>query len=54
MMTTAALVEDADSTATTDCGETTSGLVNRAWALLGTTSIASSSGHNTGPPAENA
>ena len=43
-----------DSTATVDRGETTSGFVNRACALLGTTRMASSSGHSTGPPAEKA
>ncbi len=35
-------------------GETTSGRANRAWALIGTTSSASTSGHTTGPPAEKA
>ena len=32
----------------------TNGFVNNACALFGTTKIASNSGHNTGPPAENA
>ena len=35
-------------------GETTSGRANSACALIGTTSSASTSGHTTGPPAENA
>ena len=42
------------STMTIDVGPSTSGRANRAWALSGTTSSASSSGHSTGPPAENA
>lgn len=42
------------STASTESGEVTSGLANRAWALIGTMSSASTSGHTTGPPAENA
>jgi hypothetical protein len=45
---------DRDSTATSDRGLTTNGFVNNACALFGTTKIASNSGHNTGPPAENA
>ncbi|SLJ82996.1 Uncharacterised protein [Mycobacteroides abscessus subsp. abscessus] len=43
-----------DSTAMRDSGLVTSGRANRACALLGITSSASSSGHTTGPPAENA
>ncbi len=35
-------------------GEVTSGRENSACAFDGTTSIASTSGHTTGPPAENA
>ena len=46
--------DEADSTATCESGETTNGLVNNAWALFGTTKIASNDGHSTGPPAENA
>ncbi len=42
------------STASTDSGDVTSGLANRAWALIGTISSASTSGHTTGPPAEKA
>src|SRR5690242_20644587 len=37
-----------------DVGAVTSGLLNRACALIGTRSRASTSGHTTGPPAENA
>ncbi len=43
-----------DSTATVEYGDTTSGFVNSACALFGTTRIASSSGQSTGPPAEKA
>ena len=42
------------STASRDRGETTSGLAKRACALMGTIRRASTSGHTTGPPAENA
>ena len=42
------------SIASTDRGETTIGRENRAWALIGTMSNASTSGQTTGPPAENA
>ena len=42
------------SAASTDRGETTIGPANRACALIGTSSSASTSGHTTGPPAENA
>ena len=42
------------STASRERGPTTSGRANRAWAQIGTSSIASTSGHTTGPPAENA
>ena len=34
-------------------GAVTSGRANSAWALSGTSSSASTSGHTTGPPAEN-
>src|SRR5690349_3346675 len=37
-----------------DVGEVTSGRLNSACALIGTSSSASTSGHTTGPPAENA
>ena len=43
-----------DSTATVERGDTTIGRSKRAWALLGTTRMASNSGHRTGPPAEKA
>lgn len=42
------------STAIMEFGEMTRGRENRAWALRGTMSSASTSGHTTGPPAENA
>src|SRR5680860_1357588 len=42
------------STASVDVGATTSGRANSAWAEIGTISRASTSGHTTGPPAENA
>lgn len=42
------------STARTDFGDVTSGFANSACALIGTISSASTSGHTTGPPAENA
>src|SRR5690606_35957163 len=42
------------STAKTDPGPTTSGRAKSACAETGTRSIASTSGHTTGPPAENA
>src|SRR6202000_1486826 len=42
------------SMASTDRGETTIGRANSAGALIGTISRASTSGHTTGPPAENA
>ena len=35
-------------------GDTTRGRANSAWALSGTTSMADTSGHTTGPPPENA
>src|SRR5262249_48605874 len=41
-------------TASTDHGETTIGPANSAWALIGTSSSASTSGQTIGPPAENA
>ena len=37
-----------------DVGAVTSGRLNNACALIGTSSSASTSGHTTGPPAENA
>ncbi len=37
-----------------EVGAVTSGLLNRACALIGTSSSASTSGQTTGPPAENA
>ena len=37
------------STASRELGPTTSGRANSAWALMGTSSIASTSGHTTGP-----
>ena len=40
--------------ASRELGEMTSGPANRACALIGTSSIASTSGQTTGPPAENA
>ncbi len=40
--------------ATDDVGASTSGRANRAWALIGATSRASTPGHMTGPPTENA
>ncbi len=39
------------STASTEDGETTSGRANSAWALIGTSSSASTPGHTMGPPA---
>ncbi len=42
------------STASTDRGDTTIGGANSVCALIGTMSSASTSGHTTGPPAENA
>src|SRR5699024_9326286 len=42
------------STAKTELGPTTIGRVNSAWALIGTSSNASTSGHTTGPPPEKA
>ncbi len=42
------------SAASTDSGDTTIGPAKRAWALIGTSSRASTSGQTTGPPAENA
>jgi hypothetical protein len=42
------------ATVSTESGEVTSGRANSACAFDGTTSIASTSGHTTGPPAENA
>ena len=42
------------STASTESGAVTSGLANSACALIGTINSASTSGHTTGPPAENA
>jgi hypothetical protein len=42
------------STARTESGETTMGRENKACALIGTSSRASTSGHTMGPPAENA
>ncbi len=42
------------STAGTEVGATTSGRANRAWAQIGASSRASTSGQTTGPPAENA
>ena len=42
---------DSTSTASTDVGATTIGRANSAWALSGTISRASTSGHTTGPPA---
>ena len=39
------------STASTDVGATTIGRAKSAWALSGTMSRASTSGHTTGPPA---
>lgn len=42
------------STASTESGEVTNGFANKACALIGTISNASTSGHTTGPPAENA
>lgn len=42
------------STASTEFGEVTNGFANSACALIGTISSASTSGHTTGPPAENA
>ena len=39
------------STASTEVGATTIGRANSAWALSGTISSASTSGHTTGPPA---
>lgn len=42
------------STASMERGEITSGRENSAWADSGTMSSASTSGHTTGPPAENA
>src|SRR5690606_25939208 len=45
---------DRYSTAMTDEGPVTRGSANRACALMGTMSSASTSGHTMGPPAENA
>src|SRR5690606_24712877 len=42
------------STARTEDGPTTSGRANNACAETGTSSVASTSGQTTGPPAENA
>ena len=39
------------STASTEDGETTSGRANSAWALIGTSSSASTPGQTIGPPA---
>src|SRR3954469_20457343 len=42
------------SSAITERGAVTIGRLNNACALIGTSSIASTSGHTIGPPAENA
>ena len=49
-----ASVRVSTSTAIIEFGEMTRGRENRAWALRGTMSSASTSGQTTGPPAENA
>ncbi len=49
-----ASVRFSTSTASLERGETTRGLANSAWALMGTITRASTSGHTTGPPAEKA
>jgi outer membrane receptor protein involved in Fe transport len=52
--TTASGLSVSMSTVITALGLVTIGRANRAWALLGTTMMASRSGHTTGPPEENA
>ncbi len=47
-------VEGSTSMATDEVGASTRGRANRAWALIGATSRASTPGHRTGPPTENA
>ena len=42
---------DITSIASTDVGATTSGRAKSAWALIGTSSNASTPGQTTGPPA---
>src|SRR5207248_10072931 len=52
--TTAEVVYGSTVTRIVDVGAVTSARLNSACALIGTSSSASTSGHTTGPPAENA